>query len=104
MRGDTPSCSPKFAVAKWIFQRVSVSQFITALEQREGDGGEHCQVGERDGQTPCGVDIGHAEKAVAKAVDHVEKWVELRHPLPERGQRGVRKEPPGQKRERHDEE
>src|SRR5438552_5608151 len=79
-------------------------QSVTALEHRERDCGNHAQKGRHDGQAPKRVDVRNAEKTVAEPVNHVEKRVEMRDPLPERGERMNRVEHSRKKSEGHDEE
>src|SRR6266850_6675514 len=81
-----------------------VPQLVTALEHRERHSGSHSQEGRDDSQAPKRVDVGDAEEAVAESVNHVEKRVEMREPLPEGGERMDRVEHSREKGERHDEE
>src|SRR5216684_3882874 len=81
-----------------------VPQPVTALEHRERHSGNRSQKSPHDGQTPKRVDVRDAEEAVAESVNHVEKRVEMREPLPEGGERMDRVEHPRKKGERHDEE
>src|SRR6266581_7049280 len=81
-----------------------VPQPVTALEHRERHSGNHSQKNRHDGQTPKRVDVRDPEETVAKPVNHVEKRIETREPLPECGKRMDRVEHPREKGERHDKE
>src|SRR6266853_1483985 len=83
---------------------MSMPQPVTALEHRERYSGNCTQKNGHDGQTPKRVDVRDAEETVAESVNHVEKRIEMREPLPESGERMDRVEHPREKGERHDEE
>src|SRR6266853_1200555 len=79
-------------------------QSVTALDHRERHGGNHAQKARHDGQAPKRVDVRDAEETVAEPVNHVEKRVEMREPLPEGGKEMNRVEHSRKKGKRHDEE
>src|SRR5260221_8063810 len=81
-----------------------VPKLVTALEHRERHSRNHGQENRHHGQTSKRVDVRDPEEAVAKPVNHVEKRVEMREPLPESRERMDRVEHPRKEGERHDEE
>src|SRR5512139_3043570 len=81
-----------------------VSEFVAALQQRQGNRGYCHKAGTCDQQAGPGVGVGLADEGVAEAVDQVEHRVDARDGLPERRQRMDRIEHAGQEGERQDEE
>src|SRR6218665_775614 len=82
----------------------SVADFLAGAQQLHGQC-SHGQPGcAEDGQTEPGRNEALAKKAVTKAVDHVEKRVQVADRLPERRPRLYRIEHAGQNGHRHDDE
>src|SRR5450830_1231630 len=78
------------------------AQFVTALEHTYRQSRQYDKKYGNNGQAVQWINVGLTEKAVTEAIDHVKKWIEVRHHLPEWRQRMDRIKHPGQKDQRHD--
>src|ERR1700687_5334451 len=92
------SCSAQYRVS------YSVSSLIAALEYPKRQGAQRAAGPGDDREAQARLDVGKPEKAVAKAVDHIEERIEMRQRLPERRQGMDRVEKARQKSQRHDQE
>src|SRR5690242_4620514 len=81
-----------------------MSQAIPLLQHEERERRKGQRRAAHDDEARLGGYVRLPEKAVAKPVDHIEERVEVRHPLPELGQRMDRVEDAREKRERQDQE
>src|SRR5574340_1473799 len=87
-----------------LLRDASVSEFVAATQQHQGNRGYCHKAGTGDQQTEPGGVVGLADEGVAEAVDQVEHRIGARDTLPERRQRMNRIEHAGQEGERQDEE
>src|SRR6185295_15708811 len=82
----------------------SMPQAVAALQEEKREQREtQCCAADHQQADPRR-DVGQSEKAVTKAVDHIEERIEVRHFLPELRERMDRIENTGEKGQRQDEE
>src|SRR6267378_4992303 len=81
-----------------------VPQLVPASQHRERQPRYHAEKSRDHREASQRVDVRDAEESVTKAVDHVEKRIEMRELLPENRERMDRVEHSRKKGERHDEE
>src|SRR5207244_13423854 len=82
----------------------SVPQLVPALQQEQRERRQAEAENPHDAEACFRRSVGTPEKAVTKAVDHIEERIEMRQRLPERRQAVDRVEHHGQGSERHDQE
>src|SRR2546430_9403117 len=80
----------------------SVPQLVAALQQEQRERRQAEAENPHDAEACFRRNVGEPEKAVTKAVDHIEERIEMRQRLPERRQAVNRIEHAGQESERHD--
>src|ERR1700722_11504489 len=61
---------------------VSMTQFVTARQQAQGDSRKDDKKSANNAKAHKRIDVGHAEEAVSKTVDHVEERIQPRHFAP----------------------
>src|SRR6266536_6124749 len=81
----------------------SVPQLVPALQQEQRERRQAEAENPHDAEACFRRNVGKPEKAVTKAVDHIEERIEMRQRLPERRQAVNRIEHTRQEGERHDE-
>ena len=82
----------------------SVPQLVPALQQEQRERRQAEAENPHDAEACFRRNVGKPEKAVTKAVDHIEERIEMRQRLPERRQAVDLVEHAGQERERYDDE
>src|SRR5215471_15142070 len=77
-------------------------KLVAVLEYPQGQSAEHRGAGGNESEANCRGDVGKAEEAIAKAVDHIKERIEVRQSLPERRQGVDRVENAREKGQGHD--
>src|SRR5205823_14846854 len=81
---------------------ISVPKLVSALEQKQRQRGQAEAENSHDDEARLRRDVGEPEKAVTKAVDHIEEGMEMQQGLPEGRQVVDGVEHAEQERERHE--